>query len=168
MARRMRSPESLAAEALVLDDLKAVQVFVRDVLALGTRTEILDRAIPVLVRHLAQDHPDDVLFDIGFVLCTKLARPYWGTLRDIYVRSDRPVVQDRLAAILGEIALAGHFEDLERLLADRSRGASRVLLVAATRRAGNRTRPGLGDDTITRFSDDPDLAVCVHQVLRRN
>jgi hypothetical protein len=66
----MRSAESLAAEALVLDDLKAVQVFVRRVFALGTRTEILDRAIPVLVRRLGQDDPDDVLFDIGCVLCT--------------------------------------------------------------------------------------------------
>jgi len=55
MAGRMRSAESLAAEALVLDDLKAVQVFVRNAFALGTRTDILDRAIPVLVRHLGQD-----------------------------------------------------------------------------------------------------------------
>jgi hypothetical protein len=160
-------PESTAAEALVLEDLKReARMAVRSIESLAGATEKIERAMPTLIRHLAKDYPDDVLFDIGFALRTKLARPCWGELKRLYLETSRAVVRDRLAAILAEIALSRNVEEMQELLGDVRLGPSRVMLVPATRRIGNRKTAGLGDGAIVRFSDDPELTVAVKQALR--
>ena len=141
----------------VLRDLAAVGVVVRTVWDLHEHRDAYPAPIPVLLDHLARDHPRVVLEGVVNAMAHPSARPWWPELRDLYLRDRREVVQERLAVVLSSIAVREHYEDLVLLLGNEDLGRSRILLVRAVNRIGNRLEPGAGRAVIAHYADDPQL-----------
>ena len=150
----------------VLRDLAGVGVVVRTVWGLHEHRDTYPAPVPVLLHHLARDHPRVVLKGIGNALAHPSARPWWPELRDLYLKDRREVARERLAVVLSSIAVREHYEDLVSLLGNEDLGRSRILLVRAVNKIGNRLEPGAGRAVIAQYAEDPQLGTEVTNVLK--
>jgi hypothetical protein len=142
------------AERPVLDDLAKVGLALKTVWDLYKFPESRDKAIPVLLRHLVLDYPDRLLQGIGQGLADKSARPWWAELKGLYLKPQRDVVRDRLAAALAECAKREHYDDLLAFVADPTLGENRIYFLRPINSIGNRIKPGQGRAVIEELQRD--------------
>lgn len=152
-----RTRGSARDEAPLLDDLAAVGVEVNSVWRLYTVPDAYPTVIPVLLSHVQRDYRDRVLEGIGIALAHKTARGWWSELKHLYLTAENPVVRDRLAAALSEVAVREHYDDLLGFIRDPRLGATRVYFLRDINRIGNRMAPGAGRAEIESLADDPVL-----------
>ena len=107
-----RTREWRIAEQPVIEDLKAIGIEVDTVWGLYKVPASRPKAIPVLLKHLVLDYPDNVIQGIGAGLSDRTARPWWNDMREIMLATERAAVQDRMAGVLSEIAIREHYDDL--------------------------------------------------------
>lgn len=141
------------AEPPLLDDLAQAGLALNTVWDLYKFPEARDKAIPVLL-HLVLDYPDRLLQGIGQGLADKSARPWWAELKAMYLKPQRDVVRDRLAAALSECAKREHYDDLLAFVADPTLGASRIYFLRPINSIGNRIKPGQGRAVIEELERD--------------
>ena len=146
-----------AAERPLLDELASIGIEIDTVWDLYKIPEARERAVPVLLRHLARDYPDRVLEAIGHSLDGSFVRPWWAELRAVYLRTDRDVVRDRLANALASCATKAHYDDLLDFVADASLGPSRIYFLRPINRIGNRISAGRGRSVVASHVEDPVL-----------
>lgn len=146
-----------ATEAPVVEDLAGAGIDVSTVWDLHKRPESRAVAIPILLNHLTRDYPDGVLEGIGQGLDDRTARDRWRELKDLYLRTERPVVRDRLAAALSNCAVKRHYEDLLAFLGNTDLGDTRIYFLRPVNRIGNRMSPGAGRAVVESWTDDPVL-----------
>lgn len=113
------------------------------------------RAVPVLLKHLRHDYPDNVLMGIGVGLNFPGIRRWWSDLATLYRATDTEVVRDRLAAVLSTQAVRKHYDDLLAFVADEHLGTSRVYFLRPINRIGNRMNAGQGRAVIEALANDP-------------
>ena len=154
------------AERPVLVDLAKVGINLDSVWDLYNFPEMRERAIPVLLRHLALDYPDRVVQGIGQGLADKSARPWWDELKALYLKPQREAVQDRLAGALAECAKREHYDDLLAFIENAALGSSRIYFVRPINRIGNRISAGQGRRAIERLVRDPVLGREASKVLK--
>lgn len=143
------------AEQPVLDDLeKSLGITLDTIWDLHTLPESNAKAVPVLLRHLVLDYPDRVLEAIGHCVADKSARPWWDELKSLYLKPQREVVRDRLAAALSVCAKREHYDDLLTFTADPALGESRIYFLRPINRIGNRISPGLGRSVVEHWAQD--------------
>lgn len=145
------------AEQPVVDDLQAIGLKVDSVWDLYKVPDSRPKAIPVLLKHLALDYPDRVLFGIGQGLYDLSARAYWADIRDLMLSTDRDEARDRLAAALSKCARREHYDDLLDFVRDDRLGECRVYFLRPINRIGNRMSVGQGRAVIESLADDPVL-----------
>ena len=145
------------AEQPVVDDLQAIGIDVDSVWDLYKIPESRPKAIPVLLKHLALDYPDRVLFGIGQGLYDTSARTHWSEIRDLMLSTDRDKARDRLAVALSNGARREHYGDLLDFMRDERLGECRIYFLRPINRIGNRMSAGQGRAVIESVADDPVL-----------
>ena len=163
---RARKARLRTAERPVVDDLRLVGVDVESVWDLYKVTDSRPRAIPVLLKHITMDYPDDVLEGIGQGLDDRSARPWWGHLRGILLDTQREVIRDRLACALATCATTEHYDDLRAFVHNHALGQSRIYFLRPINRIGNRISPGQGRTAIQALADDPVLGKEATAILK--
>lgn len=145
------------AEQPVVDDLHALGIDVDSVWDLYKIPESRPKAIPVLLKHLALDYPDRVLFGIGQGLYDTSARAHWAEIRDLMLSTDRDEARDRLAVALSKCARREHYGDLLDFVRDERLGECRIYFLRPINRIGNRMSAGQGRAVIESLADHPVL-----------
>ncbi|GGC55569.1 hypothetical protein IEU95_08710 [Hoyosella rhizosphaerae] len=137
MVRKLRE-----AQQPILADLRAVGFDVDSLWSLGSRPKSYTAALPVLLKHLERGgYPDRIMGALAFRLGVKEMRPYWDTLRDMYVRATGGDERQGFAAALAEIVTREREEDLISLILDDNLDDSRILLLRGlTRLRSDRSR----------------------------
>ena len=153
------------AERPLVADLAAVGVKTDSVWNLYKVPNSRPAAIPVLIEHMGRDYPTKVYLEIGQALNDPSARPWWPQMKEMYLSTKENTVRDRLASVLGTIAVKAHYEDLLSFLADESLGSTRIYFVRPVNRIGNRMSPGQGRKVIEKLADDATLGAAAKQVL---
>jgi hypothetical protein len=146
------------AEAPVVADLAGVGVEVDSVWDLYKTPGAYPTAIPVLLDHLTRDYPDWVLKGIGVALDHKSARDWWQQLKAVYVDTTNDTVRDRAAAVLSNVAVRSHYDDVLSFLAEDSLGSTRIYFLRPVNRIGNRIAPGKGRAVVESLATDPTFA----------
>lgn len=155
--RAERARQLRIAEQPVVGDLRAVGIDVDSVWDLHKVPEWLPKAIPVLLKDLALDYPDRVLFGIGQGLYDTSARPHWSEIRDLMLSTDRDEARDRLAVALSKCARRDHYDELLEFVRNERLGECRIYFLRPINRISNRMRASKGRDVIESFADDPVL-----------
>ena len=166
--RAERTNQMRAAEKPLLDELPSIGIALDTVWNLSKVPEARERAVPVLLRHLVQDYPDRVLEAIGHALNGSFVRPWWADLKELYLRTDRDVVRDRLANALAGCATKAHYDDLLAFVADPSLGQSRIYFLRPINRIGNRISTGLGRSVVESYAEDPVLEREATAIIKRH
>ena len=128
--------ESALAEAPLLADLRAVGVDVSTVWAIKSESPIspYPHAIPVLMKHLDRDLPDNVKAAIARALAVPEASPIWEQLVDRFVAASEGDVKDGLAIAVARGFNKARLERALELVDDESGGDSRVLFIRDLKR----------------------------------
>jgi hypothetical protein len=127
------------AESPIVGDLNAAGVSVDSVWDLVNSSAPYPDALPVLLAHLERgDYPDRVLESLGRSLAVKPAVTYWDKLRSRYLAAHGPGEEEGLAVALAACATAEQLADLVELIADDSRGSSRIHFLRPIKRLGGR------------------------------
>jgi hypothetical protein len=124
------------------------------------------QAMSILLKHLALDYPDRVLFGIGAGLDHKSARAYWSDLRQMMLTTERDEVRDRVAVALANCATRTHYGDLLAFIQDESLGESRIYFLRPINRIGNRISAGQGRAVIEQLADHPILGTESTRILQ--
>jgi hypothetical protein len=165
--RTARIRQMRAAEKPLLDDLTSVGIELDTVWDLYKVPALRQRAVPVLLKHVALDYPDMVLRGIGQGLGDIAVRPWWDELKALYVQTSRDTVRDRLASALAVCANREHYDDLLAFVADTSLGDSRIYFLRPINRIGNRMSPGKGGSVVESLAEDPHLGREAMAILKR-
>ena len=156
----------LAAQQPVIQELRSVGVDVTDTYELYEHQESYPRAIPVLLRHLGRDYPDEVLRDIGDGLPFKPDPVWWEDFKKLYTTTTSDAVRDRLAAAMGGCARRAHYDDLLAFVQNPDLGSSRIYLLRPLNRIGNHARSGRGREVIKTLSAHPVLGPEARAILK--
>jgi hypothetical protein len=125
--RQERAAKWREAERPILEDLRGNGVDVDSVWDLVNTSDPYPAALPVLMEHLERGgYPDRVLEGVARALAVKPAAVYWDRLHDLYLRAEGPDATEGLAAALAASATPEHVDDLIALLAETSRGSTRI------------------------------------------
>jgi hypothetical protein len=143
------------AEQPVIADLAATGIEVGSVWDLHKALDACPSAVPVLLDHLARDYPDRVLMGIGVALDHKSVRDWWPQLTALYRETTNETVRDRAAAVLSNVGIRTHYDDMLSFLADESLGNTRVYFLRPVNRIGNRIAPGKGRAVVQSLATDP-------------
>ena len=152
------------AEKPILADLAAIGVETDSVWNLYRDPEAREKSVSVLLDHVDRDYPDKVVLGIGGALADKSARASWDRIKQIYLSTDSEVVRDRLAAVLAEVAVREHYDDLLAFLDDESLGQTRIYFVRPVNRIGNRMERGKGRQVVEGLLNDPVLSTVARAV----
>lgn len=138
------------AEQPLIEELRQIGLPVTSVWDLVNTAEPYPEALPVLVDHLRRDYPARVTEGIARALAVKESNRYWQILRDAYRSADEYDVQSGLAAALAASARPENYPQLLELVADESRGVTRVIFLQQVAKLGGRdglaVLEGLQDD----------------------
>lgn len=150
------------AEAPLIRDLRGVGIGVASVWDLIGSDLRSTAVMEVLVDHLSKPYPAGVRESIARALALPAARPYWDLLSRAYrdEREDGP--KDGLAVALSSVVDETTFDEFVELARDKKLGPSRVLLIQALPRFGEKGRQALA-----AMRDDPDLRESVTDLSRR-
>lgn len=154
------------AEQPVVADLKAIGLDLNTVWDFHKIPNSRPQAIPVLLKHLSLDYPEDVLQGIGHGINHRSARAWWGELSEMMLSTEREAVRDRLAATLSACATREHYEGLLAFIRNDSLGECRIYFVRPINSIGNRIKAGQGRTIIEAVVDDPVLGREAMAVLK--
>jgi hypothetical protein len=161
------SPELQARqeEKALLDDLAAVGVHAPDVYALDVKADGYARALPVLFRHLQQEHYSPVYrSDIARAMGTPLAAPMWNDMVNYYHQlTPSSLVRDGLASALSDAATKDQIPDVVAILNDARWGENRIYFLRTLTRLRHPDRWAL----IADLTDDPDLGEQATHMLKQ-
>lgn len=155
--RAEREQQLRIAEQPVVHDLQAIGLEVVSVWDLYKIPDSRPKAIPVLLKHLALDYPDRVLFGIGQGLYDTSARTHWSEIRDLMLSTDRDEARDRLAVALSKCAGCEHYGELLDFVRDERLGECRIYFLRPINRIGNRMSAGQGRAVVESLANDPVL-----------
>lgn len=151
---RQQEAELKAAEAPLVDELRAAGVDVTWSWDLVNRATPYPEAVPILLRHLARPYPDPVREGIARALAVPDARFAWGRLCRLYREEDSGTrAKDGLAVALAAVADHDVLDDVIALLRDVDQGESRVFLV----RVLGRSRDPRARAVLRELTDDPQV-----------
>lgn len=146
------------AEVPVVADLAAVGVEVDSVWDLYETPGAYPTAIPVLLDHFTRDYPDGVLRGVGAALDHRSARDWWQHLKAIYLGATNDTVRNCAAAVLSNVAVKAHYDDVLAFLAEDSLGDTRIFFLRPVNRIGNRMARGQGRAVVESLATDPTFA----------
>ncbi|GGC55581.1 hypothetical protein IEU95_08700 [Hoyosella rhizosphaerae] len=130
MVRKLRE-----AQQPILADLRAVGFEVPSVWHLGYGGEGFSVVLPVVLKHLERGgYPDRIMGALASALGVKEMRPYWDTLRDMYVRATGGDERQGFASALVDTVTREREEDLISLILDDSLDGSRIILLSGLSR----------------------------------
>lgn len=161
-ARQEEEQASVVEQASLIRDLANCGVLVRTVWDLVNSRNSYNQALPVLIDHLSRPYSPGVREGIARAVAIPAAAPEWRRLASMYVSEESLKVKDGLAVAIAVAARAEHAEDLLSLAEDVRNGPSRVLLLRAIGRLGEKGRQAL-----ERFEFDPDLEKEARGILRK-
>jgi len=158
-----------AEQTLLLAELQATGLKIQSVSDLINTSERYERAIPVLLKHLAIAYSDVTKETIARALAVpeREVRKAWPILVDEYRKAPRGWgikgpgdsmefrlgAKDALACALSVAVTDETLEELIAIAKDRTQGESRVLLLSALRKSKN----PLAKQAIRELASDPDL-----------
>lgn len=151
---RQQEAELKAAEAPLVDELRAAGVDVTWSWNLVNRATPYPEAVPILLRHLARPYPDPVREGIARALAVPDARFAWDRLCRLYREEDSGTrAKDGLAVALAAVADHDVLDDVIALLRDVDQGESRVFLA----RVLGRSRDPRARAVLRELTDDPQV-----------
>ena len=147
--------EAREEEQALLDDLDAIGVHTSDLYALDVKAAGYPRALPVLFRHLQQEHYSPAYrSDIARAMGTPLAAPMWNDLVSYYHQMPPgSLVRDGLAAALSEAATKDQLPEVIAILTDARWRQDRGYFLRTLTRLRHPDRWTLMAD----LTDDPDI-----------
>ncbi|TXK17720.1 hypothetical protein [Homoserinibacter sp. GY 40078] len=148
----------------IVDDLRGVGIDVDSVWDLVNTSDPYPAALPILIKHLERGgYPDRVLEGAARALAVKPAAVYWDRLRALYLEADGPDTTEGLAAALAASVTSEHLEDLIALLAETSRGSTRIHFIPPILRIGGER----GREVVESLRDDPVFGKEATALLKR-
>jgi hypothetical protein len=99
-----------------------------------------------------------VLRGIGAALDHRSARDWWQQRKAVYVDTTNEMVRDRAAAVLSNVAVRSHHDEVLSFLAEDSLGSTRTYFLRPVNRIGNRIAPGKGRAVVESLATDPTFA----------
>jgi hypothetical protein len=90
-----------------------------------------DRALPILLVHLARPNSDHLAVVLAAALGVPGAQPFWHKLKSLYLAESRPQPRERLAFALAVSVADVDIDELIDLLRDPANGESRFYLLLA-------------------------------------
>jgi hypothetical protein len=150
--RQVRAEESRRAEQPILADLRGVGYDVDSVWHFVNTSTPYPSALRVLLHHLVKGgYPADGMDGLARAVAVRPMAPAWETLRRPYLKAEATSETEGLAVPLTASATPDRLDALPALLAEQSRGESRIHFLRAIRRVGG----SRGWEVITGFVDDP-------------
>lgn len=161
-ARQEVERASAAEQAPLIQDLAKCGLPVESVWDLVNSRNNYDHALPVLMNHLTRPYSPGVREGIARAVAIPAAAPEWMRLASLYASEENSRVKDGLAVAIATSARAEHADALISLAQDHRNGQSRVLLLRAIARLGEKGRKAL-----EMFEFDPELEKEARIVLRK-
>jgi hypothetical protein len=125
------------AERPIVEDLRGAGLGVQSVWDLVNTSKPYPAALPILMEHLERGgYPDRVTEGVARALAVQPAGVYWQRLRDLYLHAEGPDATEGLAVALAASATSAHLDELLALLADESRGDTRIHFIGPTLKVG--------------------------------
>ena len=142
------------AEAPLVRELREGGVPIASAWDLVGRGAPSSTAVAILARHLQRPYPAAVRHGIARALAHPAARPHWPAIAQAYRTETESEVRQGLADAISAIADDSTFDELVALAGDAGLGESRLLLLEAFPRFGERGRQALAalhsDPTLRR------------------
>jgi hypothetical protein len=124
-------------------------------------------AVPVLLRHLSRQYPDQVRERVARALATPEASGAWALLVDEFVGEPAGTgAKDGLAVALSAHLTEDRLAEFLQLVQDPGHGDSRLLLLEGLQRLSRRKRSA-ARTAYAALADDPVLGAEVRRVLKR-
>lgn len=164
LKRDVRTQQLHDAEQPIVRQLRGLGLDIASVWDLVNTSEPYPEALPVLLRHLERGgYPDRVMESLGRAMAVRASSFAWASLRDVYLAAQGPGDEEGLAAALAAAATASHMDDLLALVADESRGQTRLHFLGAIKRVGG----SRGRDVLESLRGDPLFGAEAENLLRR-
>ncbi len=120
----------IAAQAPILEDLRAAGFDVESVWDFVNTSEPYPGALPILLAHLKRGgYPDRVMEGLGRALAVKPMVAHWDELVELYQNPRSPGEETGVAVALAACATKAQFDQLLALASDDSRNSTRLFFL---------------------------------------
>jgi len=158
-----RKAERLAAEAPLVDELRAAGFNVESAWDLVNTPGSYPKAVPILLAHLPRPYPPAVREGIARALAVRDAIVGWALLTKLYRSEQEKGVKDGLACAISAAANDDVIGDVIAFARDKSGGTGRVLLLDAL----ERSKDPRALTTLMSLGEDLQVAPTVHDILKK-
>ena len=171
VARRAKQEEELQrreaefrrAETPLVEELRAAGFPVESAWDFVNTSDSYPKALPILLKHLPRPYPGRVREGIARALAVPEAKFGWDVLTRLYRDENDRWVKGGLAVAIANTSDDEVIGEVIALARDRQHGSSRLLLLSALERSGDRRARA----TLMELGTDPDLMKEIPIILRR-